>query len=170
MLNKREFFGFAAKFLLISTLLAAALGFAASNTSEASSFTAEMTSLALNAAGVRSSVDNNTISTQALDVKIIPLCTGYISTSVLAGFIIAFPSSARKKLYGMLIFIPLIYAGTIARLATSFYIGNAHGTEAFALTHDLLWQFGMMIIVVTLAFLWLHFFVKKESVTKRMAS
>lgn len=166
MLNKKEFLSFAVKFLIISTSLSLVFGFIAENSSETTEFTARASSFAVNLLGVKSTAENNMIKAGSLEVKIIPLCTGYISASILIGFIAAFPADKRKKIIGAIIFTPLVYAATVARLATSFYIGNSYGTESFTVMHDFLWQFGMMAVVVFFALLWLHFIVKKESVSK----
>lgn len=126
-------------------------------------FTAKSTNFLLNLFNVRSSLKGTTINllegTQAKFV-IIPDCTGIYPFIILVGFILAYPSKLKKKLWGIL------YAGILSlivnyiRLITLLSIGE-RSFEAFQYTHIFIWQTTFILLVV-FYFLWWIKWSKKE--------
>jgi exosortase/archaeosortase family protein len=90
-------------------------------------------------------------------------CTGWKSTICYFALISAtLGVSLRKRLYGLLAGLPVIYAGNLARIMAVVFIEHGYGMEAALLFHDWLWQAGLIALVLTMWLLWLRIWALPE--------
>ena len=93
-------------------------------------------------------------------------CTGWKSMLFLTALIIAVPCVEwKKKLAGILIGIPILWIGNIARIFLIVLIGINYGFEAAELVHTYLWQLGLISLVLLIWLIWLYW-VRKIFKTK----
>lgn len=94
-------------------------------------------------------------------VTIISECTGLLEMVILSAAIMAYLSSVRAKLIGLILGNIAIYILNIVRVAVLVLVG-AHSRPAFDFMHLYFWQ-GTLIIMVTLIWLaWLYLVVFRE--------
>lgn len=90
-------------------------------------------------------------------VYIGPDCTGW--KSFIAYFALVFATlgvSMRKRLFGLVFGTPIIYIGNIVRILLVICIQKSYGLEVALLFHDLLWQAGLIALVLALWLVWLN--------------
>lgn len=88
-------------------------------------------------------------------VSIEPGCNGIEACIVLFSAVIAYPSSWRAKLAGILIGFVAIQGVNIVRVISLFYLGQWNDT-AFKFAHEYLWQALIMIDVLIVWLLWVR--------------
>lgn len=83
-------------------------------------------------------------------------CTGWKSMILLCALIFAVPSvDIKKRLIGLLIGIPVIYAGNIARIVLIVLAEQSYGLGTAMVIHDYLWQMGLVSLVMAIWVAWL---------------
>lgn len=88
-------------------------------------------------------------------VSIEPGCNGIEACIVLFSAVMAYPSSWRAKVAGILIGFVAIQAVNIVRVISLFYLGQWNDT-AFKFAHEYLWQALIMIDVLIVWLLWVR--------------
>lgn len=105
-------------------------------------------------------IDNTfiiTTGTGTLIADIIKDCSGWKSFLALTSLMIATRHSTIKaRTIGILIGTFAIFIGNIIRLSTTFHITCLKGLEIFDITHNILWQGGLIILVLTIWLFWLN--------------
>jgi exosortase/archaeosortase family protein len=82
-------------------------------------------------------------------------CTGWKSMLFLIALVSAVPAvEMRKRLAGFLIGLPVIYAGNLVRIILVVIIEQSFGLQAAMLFHDVLWQAGLIALVLAVWTLW----------------
>ncbi|MEA3229428.1 MAG: archaeosortase/exosortase family protein [archaeon] len=95
--------------------------------------------------------------TGMLIAEIIKDCVGWKSSLALISLMIATRYvSTKARAIGILIGIPIIFAGNILRLATTFHITYIYGLGFFKITHNILWQGGLIMLVIMTWWFWLE--------------
>lgn len=88
--------------------------------------------------------------------RVIKDCVGWKSVLALSGLAFAVRDvKLKRKLRFLAWGIPVLLAGNVLRLATTFYAGAVYGPEAFALVHEALWQWGLIGLILALWYCWL---------------
>jgi exosortase/archaeosortase family protein len=94
-----------------------------------------------------------------------PDCTGWKSMLCFLALVLATMGvTMKKRLFGILAGIPLIYIGNLARIVGVVVIEDAYGLETAMVIHDWLWQAGLIALVLVLWFAWL----KSEGLKKHI--
>lgn len=88
-------------------------------------------------------------------VSIEPGCNGIEACIVLFAAIVAFPSSWRHKLIGLLVGFLAVQALNVVRVVSLFYIGQWN-TQVFNFAHEYLWQALIMLDVLIVWLLWVR--------------
>lgn len=88
-------------------------------------------------------------------VSIEPGCNGIEACIVLFAAIIAFPSTWRHKLVGVVAGFVAVQALNIVRVISLFYLGQWN-TEVFNFAHEFLWQALIMLDVLVVWLLWVR--------------
>ncbi len=149
-------FGFAAAFILSCTGLYAAL-FALPDPCLAvfNRHTARALGYVLNTLGTAVAVPGDEVWGRGLRVKIIPECTPLLMAGVFLCFVAFHPAPARKKAGGLLVGIPALYAGNLARLVLVFTAGR-YDRRLFDVLHTYLGQVFTIALVVLSCLVWLR--------------
>jgi len=98
-----------------------------------------------------------------LSLYVGPICVGLREMALFSIVVLSLSMvSLKTRLRGLAIFLPLIFLENFLRLLVIFPIYQSAGFEGMVNLHDLLWQYGQIIFLVLLLFIWFHFFAKKE--------
>ncbi len=104
-------------------------------------------------------------------VEIIKDCVGWKSFLAFTGLIFAVRgASAKTRIAGVLLGAPVIFFGNIIRIYTSIYASLIFGVEKFSLIHDVLWQWGMILLVLLVWLFWMKHFQLLNSAFKGRVS
>ena len=99
----------------------------------------------------------NTTAGGLLIADVIKDCSGWKSLLALFSLIAATRYSTMKaKSIGIVIGTAIIFIGNIIRLATTFHLTYLKGLEIFDITHNMLWQGGLIILVIASWWIWLE--------------
>ena len=127
--------------------------------------TASSVGAMLSLCGVEASVDGSLIDIigAGWGIEIIKDCVGWKSYLALAGLMFAVRGVAlRKRLVGTIAALPVIYIGNTFRIFSSIYLGLIFGTEHFAFVHDILWQGGLIALVLCSWLVWLNEYARPD--------
>ena len=87
-------------------------------------------------------------------VEIIEECTGVYEMMILGAAILAYPYSWGRKLQGLAMGIPIIYALNLVRIAVLLAVGR-YQPKYFDFVHIYFWQVTMVLMVTAVFLLWL---------------
>jgi len=91
-------------------------------------------------------------------------CTGWKSMLFVSALILSVPRvPAKKRLWGILIGLPIVYIGNLARILAVVLIWSAYGPAAANVFHDYLWQAGMISLVLAIWISWLVYVGRIET-------
>ena len=81
--------------------------------------------------------------------------TGWKSMLFLGALVFAVPGVLfKKRVIGLLIGIPLLYLSNMGRVVGIVMAEQAYGFETAMLTHDYLWRFGLVALVLGVWLIW----------------
>jgi exosortase H (IPTLxxWG-CTERM-specific) len=147
---------FAAKFVAFLVVFYAFVAIGAVDERLIVPFTAGITRVSV--AGMRI-VDRNvhavgtTIASDrfAMDVK--NGCNAVETMMLFAAAVLAFPASARSRIIGLAVGLPVIQLVNVVRLATLYWIGSRHASW-FEIFHMGVWQTAIILIGVAMFAIW----------------
>lgn len=90
------------------------------------------------------------------DFSIIKDCTGWKGMIFFTALIASASSSFKEKVKALSINLPIIYSVNLLRLSTLIFITSNMGLRAYNISHDLLWQLTMIVLVLSLWLLWMR--------------
>jgi exosortase/archaeosortase family protein len=93
-------------------------------------------------------------------------CVGWKSMLAFFALVFATDFSLRKKAWGM-VFIPLIYVVNVLRIFFMFAYVKAYGLAEYAIVHQLVWSWGLIIVILALWLYWIRYVDVKPSIKKR---
>lgn len=122
--------------------------------------TARSVSFLLSLAGVVHVVSSTFIKIQTgitlWTIEIIKDCVGWKSFMAVTGLIFAVRKvSLDKRIVGVMIAAPIIYIGNSFRIFSSIYLSLLFGVEWFEFIHGVLWQWGLIALVIAIWWIWL---------------
>ncbi len=86
-----------------------------------------------------------------------PDCTGWKSMLFLFALLFAVPRIQNKKRFlGLVIGIPLVWAGNLGRIVMTVLVQDMYGLEAAGFVHDYLWRMGLAVLVLLIWGVWLN--------------
>lgn len=95
---------------------------------------------------------------------VIPECGAIEIMAIFFAAVIAFPARWWKRLVGIVIGLPVMYAVNVFRLAVLAVIGAVdHSKEWFDFTHEYVWQTAYIIFVIVFWLLWVELVVRRGS-------
>lgn len=97
-------------------------------------------------------------------VSIEPGCNGIEACIVLFAAVMAFPSTWRHKLLGLLAGFVAVQALNVVRVISLFYLGQWN-MEVFNFAHEFLWQGLIMLDVLIVWLLWVRAGTRLQAVT-----
>jgi len=93
--------------------------------------------------------------------NVVPDCGALSSMAIFLAAMLAFPTQMWKRLAGLLIGIPILYAVNVMRLSCLAIIGAyTDAGELFVFAHEYVWQGIYILFVVAVWLLWVEFLVK----------
>ncbi|HDS44657.1 MAG TPA: exosortase H [Methanomicrobia archaeon] len=123
-------------------------------------FTARVLGTIFALAGANVVVNGAFVTINGFGLEIIDECTAVFSSIVYAACLLAYPTTIRKKVIGIALGVPALYAINILRLVILAQVGISR-PALFAFVHVYLWQASFIIFVVVIFILWLKFVVKE---------
>jgi exosortase H (IPTLxxWG-CTERM-specific) len=156
-------FPFAAVFALSCTGLYALIQILPpSFTKPVNEHVAWMLGLVLNAFGIPASAAGDVVSEKGLAFRIIPECTPIFSAGLFVCFLAFYPATLREKATGLIMGIPVLYLGNLARLVATFMI-SLYNVRLFEVVHVYLGQVFTIFLVIAACIVWLRWLDQKES-------
>lgn len=96
--------------------------------------------------------------------QVVPSCGATEIMAIFLAAVLAFPATARQRLSGLAVGIPMLYTINIVRLACLAVIGALdNGGDWFNFFHEFVWQAIYVVIVVLLWLAWVEFLVGRRT-------
>jgi exosortase H (IPTLxxWG-CTERM-specific) len=124
-------------------------------------FTARISGVLLNILQLDTSVDGKHLSSPNYSCVIVAECTGVFEMMILLAGILAYPTSVRKKLWGILLGCSILYATNVFRIILIVIVGN-FSYQASELIHLWVWQVINILIIIAICLFWIEKVVKHE--------
>ena len=118
-------------------------------------FNARVTGILLNLTGSGVSVKDTVVSSPQFAFQIVDLCTAIMPMMIFTAAIIAFPSTFKQKLLGLLLGLAGIFLINQIRLVSLFYIGT-YIPSILEMMHMLVWQALMILLTIGIWLGWAY--------------
>ena len=82
-------------------------------------------------------------------------CLGFLFVIIFTAAVLSYPRSIRKKVYGIVLGVPVLLMLNFIRLVTLFYVG-VHHPVAFDFVHTFFWNIILFIVTIGLWLGWLR--------------
>jgi exosortase/archaeosortase family protein len=107
----------------------------------------------------------NIILSGGFKIEIIPECVGWVGIFAAAALILAYPRAGlKKRVLGLFIALPLMYAMNILRLVLSIAVVDTSNLAFFEFVHNVLWQFLLVAWALCLWLFWIYFVVEEKDI------
>ncbi|MEA1907976.1 MAG: exosortase H [Euryarchaeota archaeon] len=121
--------------------------------------TASLLGFLLRIFGVDAVVTGNTVAMDRLSLRIIDECTAMFGSIVYISCVLAYPTDLKKKIIGIVLGIPCLYAINMVRLVVLAFVGLSI-PEIFEFVHTYLWQTIFIVFVIVIWLIWVDRVVK----------
>lgn len=118
---------------------------------------------AIETAGTRSA---RPMQRKSFNFIVVPDCGAIPTMAIFFSAVLAFPTRWRKRLIGIGVGIPMLYAVNISRLSMLAVLGALDPTRDrkwFTFVHEYVWQGVFLLFVVAVWMLWVEFVVRRRS-------
>lgn len=123
------------------------------------SLTARLVGACYSLGGSKMSVSGSSIMGPGISISVIEECTGAYEMIIFAAAVLAFPANWRKKIWGILFGLPLLFAINIVRMDILALV-QAHGSPSlFDFMHVYFWQATLILMILGVFILWIKLFV-----------
>jgi archaeosortase B (VPXXXP-CTERM-specific) len=107
-------------------------------------------------------VSGDSISGGGVALQVIEECTGAYEMIIFSAAVLAFPAGWRKKLIGLTLGIPFLFALNILRMVLLAFV-QAHGSPAlFDFMHLYFWQVMLIVMILGTFVLWIKLAVYRN--------
>ena len=103
----------------------------------------------------------NLVVFRGFSVKIIVECTGIYEILIFSAAVLAFPTSIRKKLIGLLLGGPLLYFFNVIRIVVLIIVGR-YWFSIFDFMHIYFWQATLILMITSVWLLWIFKVVRDD--------
>jgi archaeosortase B (VPXXXP-CTERM-specific) len=103
----------------------------------------------------------NLVVFHGFSVKIIVECTGIYEILIFSAAVLAFPTSIRKKLIGLLLGGPLLYFFNVIRIVVLIIVGR-YWFSIFDFMHIYFWQATLILMITSVWLLWIFKVVRDD--------
>ena len=94
--------------------------------------------------------------------------TAWKSFLFLFALLFAVPGIAwRKRLIGLAVGLPYLWLGNLSRVLAIVAVERSYGLQAALFTHDYLWRFGLISLVLAAWAVWLHWVLPRARTSRR---
>ncbi len=114
--------------------------------------------------GASVSLDGNLVSLDGFAVRIIEECTGIFEVIIFAAAVLAFPTTGLKKLIGLGLGVPILYAFNVMRILVLLVVGR-YKPSIFEFMHLYFWQATLILMITSVWLLWIFKVVRHETET-----
>ena len=121
--------------------------------------TASLLGFLLRIFGVDAAVTGNTVVMDRLSLRIIDECTAMFGSIVYLSCVLAYPADIQKKVIGIVLGIPCLYAINMVRLVILAFVGVS-SPGIFEFVHTYLWQTIFIVFVILIWLIWVDKVVK----------
>ena len=94
-------------------------------------------------------------------VHIIDECVGWLEMAIFTAAVMAFATSWKKRLLGVVLGIVGIYFFNVVRILVLILVGR-YAHEIFDFTHVYFWQATLILLITGLWILWIRYVVRDE--------
>jgi exosortase H (IPTLxxWG-CTERM-specific) len=122
------------------------------------SLVARISALVLSLLG-NTSLDGTRLTFEGFSVLVADPCNGVLPTTIYLAAVLAFPSTWRARLYGILIGVPGIFFVNLIRVVSLLLVG-ARWATAFEDVHIYVWQTLVIALTMALWIFWVERFVR----------
>jgi exosortase H (IPTLxxWG-CTERM-specific) len=122
----------------------------------------------LQALGLQPMVQDDLVVAGGFGIKVIAECSAIFVFILFVSFVLAYPTSVKKKAIGLLFGIPTLFAVNTLRLMVVFLAGLWY-PDLFEYVHVYFWQTITIILVFIACLAWLHLVVMVETRNKPIA-
>lgn len=151
-------------FLIIILSYSFALSFIKPQVNWISSRTAVVLGFILNLFGMSANTSGPLLTLQKFSIRVVTECTGLCEMLIFLAALLAYPSSFKKKMLGVLFGIPLLYIVNIIRMIFITVVGNWY-PQTFNFMHLYFWQVVGILIIGGVWLFWIEKIVKYERET-----
>lgn len=123
--------------------------------------TASIVSTILNATGIQNTCDYNIIHLRNDTWNVTSECTAVNAVFLFISFIVAYSSTVKSKVIGLIAGIPLILCTNILRLVVLGWVTEYWPKQA-RLFHDYVWETIFLFFIIALWFVWVNLVVNRE--------
>lgn len=116
----------------------------------------------LRLAGAEASRDGNLVRLGSFAVRIIEECTGIYEAIIFLAAVLAFPTGIGRKLVGIALGVPMLYAFNVARILALLAAGQQRA-ELFGFLHVYFWQATLILMILSTWLLWVVFVVRRAA-------
>jgi len=106
------------------------------------------------------SVEGTVISSSDFNFEVTAECTSIGPTAIFISAVIAWPSTIKEKVYGVLVGAAALFIINLIRMLTLFYIGSSFSTH-LDLFHYYIWQGIIVLLALGLWVFWIDKMVKR---------
>ncbi len=124
-------------------------------------FNAKAANFFLNLFGAHTSVEGVVVTGKSFSFWVSAECTSTIFTAIFASAAIAWPSTVKEKLTGIVLAAAVLFVVNLIRIISLYYIGSAF-PNFLDLAHFFLWQILLILLTVGLWVLWMEKMVSKR--------
>ena len=128
-------------------------------------FTTSVVKAFLSLIGLKIRAGGTSIFSDKFAIEVILECAGVYQALVFSAAVLAFPADVKKKIWGILIAVPLFYIIDILRISTMFLIGS-YKPAWFGFFHL---YTGQMIVIFLVIFFWI-IWLKKMALNERKSA
>ena len=94
-------------------------------------------------------------------IRIIEECTGVYEILIFAAAVLAFPTTWSKKVAGLGMGVPILYAFNVIRIAVLMLVGK-HYPQHFDFMHLYFWQATLILMITSVWLLWITQVVNRD--------
>lgn len=106
-----------------------------------------------NVFGHSADVDGAVAASRDFNFEVTAECTSIVPTGILVSAVLAWPSSRREKLVGVVVGTVLLFVINQIRILTLFYVGTSF-PDFLDVAHYIVWQALIVLIALGLWLLW----------------
>lgn len=118
--------------------------------------TARFSTDSVNLLGLPAEMDGIMITVGEKNFLVSEDCTSWKGLFFLMSLIVATGSTAKKKLEGLAIGLPVLYSLNLLRIVTLIFFTVRYGPAAYEFIHGFLWHSTMVIAVLALWLQWMR--------------
>ena len=124
--------------------------------------TAKFVSTCYSLGGSKTSASGNLITGEGIALQVIEECTGAYEMIIFAAAVLAFPTSWKKRGWGIFCGLPFLFAINILRMMLLAWVQAYGSPELFDFMHIYFWQATLILMILGVFILWVKLAVYRN--------